>query len=162
MTPLLNGQAVNVEFASTSVTVMRGSMRLMKRAQVAPAKAPPMTTARPPAPCAMAGSGSRAALAPAGAVLRSSRRFFAVLIARPSSSCVRAVPGGEGSDLVVGGSLGDAMQHGRRQLPRLRRLHRGGEGGGIAADEPRHRGLDRSRRGMAAGARERARRGIRR
>ena len=38
MTPLLNGQAMNVGFASTSATVMRGSIRLMKRAQLAPPK----------------------------------------------------------------------------------------------------------------------------
>src|SRR5262245_7919968 len=160
MTPLLNGQAVNVEFASTSVTVMRGSMRLMKRAQVAPAKPPPMTTARLPAPCAMAGSGSRAAVAPAAAVLRNSRRFFAVMIGLPSSILLRTVPGGDGFDLVVGEPLGEEMHHGRRLLPRLERLHGGDDVRGVAADEPRHRGLDRSRRGMATGAGQRAGRGI--
>src|SRR5262245_51792146 len=162
MTPLLNGQAVNVEFASTSVTVMRGSMRLMKRAQVAPAKPPPMTTAREPVPCAMAGSGSRAAVAPAAAVLRNSRRFFAVMIGLPSSILLRAVPGGDGFDLVVRETLGEEMHHGRRRLPRLERLHGSDDVRRVAADEPRHRGLDRSRRGMAAGTRQRAGRGIRR
>ena len=58
MTLLLNGQAVKVGLASTSVTVMRGSMRLRKRAQVAPAKPPPTTTTRPPAPWPIAGIGS--------------------------------------------------------------------------------------------------------
>src|SRR5262245_22229718 len=160
MTPLLNGQAVNVEFASTSVTVMRGLMRLMKRAQVAPAKPPPMTTAREPVPCATAGSGSRAAVAPAAAVLRNSRRFFAVMIGLPSSVLLRAVPGRGGLDLVVGETLGEEMHHGRRLLPRLERLHGGDDVGGVAADEPRHRGLHRPPRGMAARARERAGRGI--
>ena len=44
MTVLLNGQAVKVWLASTSVTVVRGSMRLSVRAQVAPANPPPTTT----------------------------------------------------------------------------------------------------------------------
>src|SRR5262249_1000362 len=160
MTPLLNGQAMNVGFASTSVTVMRGSMRLMKRAQVAPAKPPPMTAAREPVPGGIAGSGSRAAVAPAAAVLRNSRRFFAVMIGLPSSILLRAVPGGDGFDLVVRETLGEEMHHGRRRLPRLERLHGGDDVRRVAADEPRHRGLDRSRRGMAAGTRQRAGRGI--
>src|SRR5437588_6602077 len=81
---------MNVGFASTSVTVMRGSMRLMKRAHVAPPKPPPTTTTRPPAPWAMAGSGSIAADAPAAADLRNSRRLvrLAVMIGlRPQSFC---------------------------------------------------------------------------
>src|SRR5262245_17688938 len=78
MTPLLNGQAMNVRLGSTSVTLMRGSIRLRKRAQVVPAKPPPTTTARPPVPCAIAGSGSMAAEA-AAVPLRKSRRVGCVL-----------------------------------------------------------------------------------
>src|SRR5438094_3546470 len=103
---------MNVGFASTSVTVMRGSIRLMKRAQLAPPKPPPTTTTRPPAPCAMAGIGSIAA--PAAAALRNSRRLvcFAVMIGLPSSIFLRAIPGGDGFHLVVGKTLGDAVHHG--------------------------------------------------
>src|SRR3954463_9925347 len=90
MTRLLNGQAVNVGLASTRVTAMRGSMRRMKRAHVAPPNPPPTTTTRPPAPWAMAGIGSTAAEAPATAVLRKSRRLVrcAVMIGLlPQSFC---------------------------------------------------------------------------
>src|SRR5262245_45035971 len=78
MTPLLNGQATNDRFASTNVTGMRGSMRLMKRAQVAPPNPAPTTTTRPAAPCAMAGSGM--SVAPAAAALRKSRRLVRVAV----------------------------------------------------------------------------------
>src|SRR6266481_6590978 len=110
MTPLLNGQAMNVGLASTSVTVMRGSMRLMKRAQVAPPKPPPTTTTRPRAPWAMAGSGSSAA--PAAADLRNSRRLvrFALMTAS-LSVLLGAIPGGDGFDLVFGKALGDPPPH---------------------------------------------------
>src|SRR6476646_4574251 len=90
MIRLLNGQAVNVGLASTRVTAMRGSIRLMKRAHVAPPKPPPTTTTRPPVSCAIAGSGSAAAEAPATAVLRKSRRLVrcAVMIGLlPQSFC---------------------------------------------------------------------------
>ena len=76
MTLLLNGQAVNVRLASTSVTVRRGSIRFRNRAQVAPANPPPMTTTRPAAPCAIAGIGSSAHAAPAAVVLRNVRRLL--------------------------------------------------------------------------------------
>ena len=59
---------------------MRGSIRRMKRAQVAPAKPPPTTTTRPPAPWAIAGSGSSAADAPAAACLRKSRRLVCLFM----------------------------------------------------------------------------------
>src|SRR5262245_27647098 len=142
MTRLLNGQAVKVWLASTSVTVMRGSMRLMNRAQVVPAKPPPTTTTRPPAPCAMAGSGSIAAEAPAAARLRKSRRLSRSPLISPSSVLLCAIPGGDGFDLVVGESLGDTVHHRRRQLAGLERLHRGDEVGGITADQARHGGVD--------------------
>src|ERR1700750_501909 len=115
MTPLLNGQAMNVGFASTSVPVMRGSIRLMKRAQVAPAKPPPTTTTRPPAPWAMAGNGSMALVAPAPATLRNSRRLvlFAIMIGLLSSIPLCAIPGRDGLDLVVGKTFGEQMHHRR-------------------------------------------------
>src|SRR5437016_14628495 len=106
MTALLKGQAMNVRFASTRVTLMRGSMRLMKRAQVAPPNPPPTTTTRAPAPCAMAGSGNKAALAVA--VLRNSRRFVRLIIGLHSLIFLRAVPGSDGFDFVVGKAFGDS------------------------------------------------------
>src|SRR6516162_3954351 len=80
MTPLLNGQAMNVRVTSNKVTLIRGSIRLRKRAQVVPAKPPPTTTTLPPAPWAMAGSGSNEAEAPAAATLRKSRRVGCALV----------------------------------------------------------------------------------
>src|SRR3954470_23735946 len=164
MTRLLNGQAVKVGLASTSVTAMRGSMRRMKRAQVAPPNPPPTTTTRPPAPWAMAGSGSTAAEAPATAVLRKSRRLVrcAVMIGLPSSILLRAIPGSDGLDLVVGEALGDAAHHGRGKLSRLERLHRGDDVCRIAAVEPRDGRVRRPGCGVAAGAGEGAGRSIRR
>jgi hypothetical protein len=73
MTRLLNGQAVKVSLASTSVTVMRGSSFLTARAALAPAKPPPTTTTRPAAPWAIAGIGSSAEAA--AAALTKSRRL---------------------------------------------------------------------------------------
>src|SRR5215470_19865341 len=160
MTPLLNGQAMKVAFASTSVTAMRGSMRLMKRAQVAPPKPPPTTTTRPGAPCAIAGSGSMAA--PAAAVLRKSRRLVCWVMIGLPCSLLRAVSGGDGLDLVVGETLGDAVHDGRGQLPRFERQHRGGDVRRTAADQPRHRGVHFLCRRMAAGAGNRAGRSVRR
>src|SRR5262245_61133377 len=161
MTALLNGQAVKVWLASTSVTVMRGSIRLMKRAQLAPAKPPPTTTTRPPAPCAMAGSGSIAAETPAAARLRNSRRLSRCPLMSASSVLLRAVPGGDGFDLVLGQSLGDAIHHGAWQLAGFERLHGGDQIGGIATDQPWHRGVHEPGGGMAAGAGCSAGRGIR-
>src|SRR5439155_22862362 len=116
MTALLKGQAMNVRFASTRVTLMRGSMRLMKRAQVAPPNPPPTTTTRAPAPCAMAGSGNKAAPA---AVLRNSRRLVRLIIGLHSLIFLRAVPGSDGFDFVVGKAFGDSLHHGRWNLSRL-------------------------------------------
>src|SRR3981081_2076655 len=109
MTSLLNGQAMKVWLASTSVTVMRGSSFLSARAQLAPPNPPPTTTTRPPAPCAIAGSGSTAAAAPATAVLRKSRRLvrFAIMIGLLPLILLRAIPVRNGLDLVVGEALGD-------------------------------------------------------
>ena len=59
ITALLKGHAIKTELPSTSVTVIRGSMRLMKRAQVVPANPPPTTTTRPAEPCDMAGNRQR-------------------------------------------------------------------------------------------------------
>src|SRR3954447_6136879 len=105
MTSLLNGQAVKVWLASTSVTVRRGLNPLSVRATVAPAKPPPTTTTRPAAPCASAGSGNSALAAPAAAVLRTSRRLLRVRVI--GSLLLRGVPGSDRLDLVVGKALGD-------------------------------------------------------
>src|SRR5580704_3413352 len=75
ITALLKGHAIKTGLPSTSVTVIRGSMRLMKRAQVVPANPPPTTTTRPAEPCDMAGIGS-AAEATAAAVVSKSRRLM--------------------------------------------------------------------------------------
>src|SRR3954462_13391689 len=163
MTRLLNGQAVKVGLASTRVTAMRGSMRRMKRAHVAPPNPPPTTTTRPPTPWAMAGSGSTAAEAPATAVLRKSRRLVRCAVMIGSSSILlRAIPGSDGLDLVVGEALGDPAHHGRGKLSRLERLHRGDNVRRIAAVEPRDGRVRRPGCGVAAGAGEGAGRGIRR
>ena len=60
MTALLKGQAMNVGFVSTNVTWIFRSSRLSWRAQVAPAKPPPMTTTWA-LPCAIAGAQQSAA-----------------------------------------------------------------------------------------------------
>src|SRR5258708_12005917 len=91
-TPLLNGQAVKVRLASTSVTLMRGSSALTARAQEAPAKPPPMTTTRPAAPCASAGSGRSAVDVAAAAVFFETPRGFFVYASILLSS-VPARPG---------------------------------------------------------------------
>src|SRR5258708_3335715 len=151
MTSLLNGQAVKVWLASTSVTAMRGSARLSMRAQVAPEKPPPTTTTRPPAFCASAGIGSSAAAAPAAAVLRTSRRLWdTVMVASLILLC--AIPIRDGLDLVVGEALGDTVHHGRGALARAERLHGGDDLRRRAADQPVGRRLDRARHRMAAGA----------
>src|SRR5450631_1875511 len=111
MTSLLNGQAVEVWFASTRVTAMLGSSRLSIRAQVAPEKPPPTTTTRAGAFCASAGIGSIAAAAPAVAALRTSRRLWAPVMAAPSI-LLCPIPGGDSLDLVVGEALGDAVHDG--------------------------------------------------
>src|SRR5258708_8447767 len=115
MTSLLNGHAVKVWFASTRVTAMRGSSRLSIRAQVAPAKPPPTTTTRPPAFCASAGIGSIADAAPAVAAFRTSRRLWAPVMVAPLI-LLGAIPGGDGLDLVVGETLGDAVHDGAGAL----------------------------------------------
>src|SRR5215471_20437060 len=116
MTSLLNGQAVNVEDASTNVTLIRGSSRLSARAQVAPAKPPPTTTTLPPAFWASPGRGNSAAEAPAAAVLMKSRRLLRFSIM--TSILLRRVPGRDGPDFVIGEAFGDAVHDGRR--PRAR------------------------------------------
>src|SRR5258708_17253284 len=145
---------MNVRFASTMVTLMRGSMRLMKRAQVAPPNPPPTTTTRAPAPCAMAGSGNKAA--PAVAILRNSRRFVRLMIGLHSSILLRAVPGCGCFYLVFGKSFGDSLHHGRWKLSRLERLHGRDDVRGIAADQSRHGGVPPGRTRMTAGTGERA------
>src|SRR5437660_7924999 len=150
---------MNVRFASTRVTLMRGSMRLMKRAQVAPPNPPPTTTTRAPAPCAMAGSGSMAA--PAAAALRNSRRFVRVMSRLHSSILLRAVPGRDGFDLVFGKALGYSFHDCRWTLSRLERLHGRDDVRGIAADESRHGRVRCGRARMTARTGGRAGRRIR-
>jgi hypothetical protein len=65
---------VNVGFVSTNVTLIFGSKRLSCRAQVAPAKPPPMMTTWA-APCAIAGAQTTAAEAAAATASIKSRRL---------------------------------------------------------------------------------------
>src|SRR5215831_10639207 len=120
MTSLLNGQAVKVEDASTSVTLIRGSSRLSARAQVAPAKPPPTTRTRPLAFWASPGRGNSAAEAPAAAVLMKSRRLLRLSIM--TSILLRRVPGRDGPDLVIGEAFGDAVHYGCGPLARAELL----------------------------------------
>src|SRR6516165_11699225 len=140
MTSLLNGQAVNVEDASTSVTLIRGSSRLSARAQVAPAKPPPTTTTRPPAFWASPGRGNSAAEAPAAAVLMKSRRLLRLSIM--TSILLRRVPGRDGPDLVVGEALGDAVHYGRGPRARAELLDGGHDFRRISALEALDRRVD--------------------
>src|SRR5580658_2365440 len=110
MTSLLNGQAVKVRLASTRVTAMRGSSRLIARAQVAPAKPPPTTTTRPPPFCATAGIGRMTAVAPAAPTLRTSRRLNVPVMV--GLILLRPIPVRNGSDFVVGEALGNAVHDG--------------------------------------------------
>src|SRR5438445_294868 len=74
----------------------------------------------------------------------------------PSSVLLRAIPGGNGFDLVFRETLGDAVHHGGWTLSRLECLHGGDDVGRIAAGERRYRRVRRARWRMAAGAGERA------
>src|SRR5438132_12331019 len=76
MTPLLSGQAVKLALCSTSVTARRGASPFSARAQVAPAKPPPITTTRPAEPCASAGRNNGGAQPASAARLRKSRRVL--------------------------------------------------------------------------------------
>src|SRR6266699_703791 len=145
MTPLLNGHAVKVGLASTSITRASGIRRLSSRAQVAPAKPPPTTTTRG-WPCASAGIGTSAASEP----LRKWRRVAARDSITSLSLC--AEPLGDRADFRLGEALGDAVHHGRGLLPGPERLHRGDDLGRIAAGDARHARLDLRARRMAAGA----------
>src|SRR5262245_36714363 len=91
ITPLLNGQAVNTRFDSTSVTAVRGSSLFSVRAAVAPANPPPTTTTCGAA-CASAGRGNSDA---AAAEARTWRRVMAVMLA---PSLLLRIPGGDRSE----------------------------------------------------------------
>src|SRR5262249_11184190 len=156
MTSLLNGQAVKVRLCSTSVTLRRGSSFLSARAQLAPAKPPPTITTRPPAPWAIAGSGNRAADAPAATVLMKVRRLVWVLGCLMASVLLRGEPGGDGLGLVIGEALGDAIHHGRGPLAGLELGHRGNGLRRVASGKVRHRRVERFAGRVATAARARA------
>src|SRR5215468_11805085 len=138
MTRLLNGQAVKVRLASTSVMLIRASSALRARAQLAPAKPPPITTTRPAAPCASAGIGNKAAAAAADFMTsrRVSRR--AKRLVMTSLLLCREI-GRNGLGLVVGETLGDAIHHGRGPLAGAELGHRGGNLCRVAPDKAGHR-----------------------
>src|SRR5215470_5621105 len=74
ITSLLSGQAAKPGLGSTRVTSRRESARFRKRAAVAPAKPPPITTTRGAAPWASRGRGNAEAAALAAADARKWRR----------------------------------------------------------------------------------------
>src|SRR5215470_17837665 len=149
ITPLLNGQAVNVRLDSTSVTAMFRSSFFSARATVAPAKPPPTTTTCGAA-CASAGRGNSDAAAADASTLR---RVMAVMIAL---SLLLRPPGGDRLDLLVGESLGDLVHDGGLDLAGAERLHLPEEVRGVAAGERRHRRVHAGIGWMTAAARGRA------
>src|SRR5215470_1919009 len=149
ITPLLNGQAVNVRLDSTSVTAMFRSSFFSARATVAPAKPPPTTTTCGAA-CASAGRGNSDAAAADASTLR---RVMAVMIAL---SLLLRPPGGDRLDLLVGESLGNLVHDGGLDLAGAERPHLPDDVRGIAAGKRRHRAVDARRGRMAAAARRRA------
>src|SRR5215468_3175933 len=134
MTRLLNGQAVKVRLASTSVTLMRASSAFSARAQLAPPNPPPITTTRPAAPWASAGIGNKAAAAAADFMTsrRVSRRAIR-LVSVMTSILLRRQEGGDGLGLVVGETFGDAIHHGRGPLAGAELGHGGRDLGGVTA-----------------------------
>ena len=115
---------MNVGFVSTNVTWIFGSKRLSCRAQVAPAKPPPMTTTRA-VPCAIAGAQTSAAEAPAATDadklpsidLPATHGVDADLLP------LRLVPFRDGLDLGVGITLGNPIHNGRVALTRSECSH---------------------------------------
>src|SRR6516165_1496360 len=71
---------------------------------------------------------------------------------RAASLTLRAIPGCDRLDLVIGEALGDAVHHGRGACPAAERLHGCDDRGGVFARKPRHRRVDAGLRRMAAGA----------
>src|SRR5689334_23037255 len=139
MTALLNGHAVNVASASTSVTAIRGSVWRNARAHVAPAKPPPTTTTRGPAPWATAGSGMSAVDAATPSFRNCRRLVFMADAYRCARSFLGGEPGGDGLDLVVGESLRDAIHDGARALPRTEVLHPLHDRRAVHSGQARHR-----------------------
>src|SRR5215470_9820253 len=161
MTRLLNGQAMNVRLASTSVTLMRASSPLSARAQLAPANPPPITTTRPAAPWASAGIGNRAAAAAADVMTsrRVSGRTKRLVCVMTSLLLCREV-GRDGLGLVVVETFGDAIHHGRGPLAGAELGHGGRDLRGVTSVKTRHRGRNSRVRRMAAAAGRRAGRRI--
>src|SRR5262245_33231163 len=145
ITLLLNGQAVNVRFDSTSVTAICRSSFFNARATVAPAKPPPTTTTCGAA-CASAGRGNSDAAAADASTLR---RVMAVMI---EPSLLLRIPGGDRLDLLVGESLGDLVHDGGLDLAGTERLHLPDDIRGIAARQRRHRAVHARRSSVAAAA----------
>src|SRR5690349_12026746 len=134
MTLLLKGQAVKLAFGSTSVTCSFGSSRFKVRAQLAPAKPPPITTTRGAA-WENAGVARKAAETVPRLPARNWRR-----VARSfgiTSSLIRLTlclqPGGDRLCLFGGKPLGDAVHHGRRARAGAELRHRSDNLRGIAA-----------------------------
>src|SRR5205807_22086 len=120
MTSLLNGQAVKIVFGSTSVTAHRGSRLFNVRAQLAPAKPPPITTTFPAASCASAGRNDPAAQA---ATARNRRRVSGRTIIAAASWFLPRIPVGDGRDFGLREALGDPVHHRGGTLARAKIAH---------------------------------------
>src|SRR5262245_42921147 len=140
MTPLLNGQAVKIRLVSTSVTATsEPSSRLIRRATVAPAKPPPITTTCGIA-WAMAGRATTADATMAAAPPTKLRRVARWRLIAGASALV-CVPAGDGLDLGIGKPLGDLVHHGGFALAGAEGLHLLHDLGRVAADEAGHRAV---------------------
>src|SRR5258707_10674964 len=154
ITSLLNGHAAKTGFGSTRVTSSRGSTRFKKRAAVAPANPPPMTTIRGCRPWASSGRGSTHAQAPAAEALTKRPRVGRSRVT--AASPLHHEPGGNRLDLVIGKALGDTVHDGRGPLPAPIGLHGRHHGVRILSGQPRHWRVDVRLFRMASGTRRRA------
>src|SRR5947209_18389525 len=107
ITALLNGQAVNVAFGSTRVTVAFASWRFTSRAQVAPANPPPMTTTRGAA-CANKAGAKSGASGPAPSICTKALRVGRALTLQSAPNVARK-PDGDRARLIVRKTFGDAV-----------------------------------------------------
>src|SRR6202043_2431138 len=124
ITLLLNGQAVKTALGSTSVTASRGSRRFKARAQVAPAKPPPITITLPAAPCASAGRNGPAAQAAIAAPARKRRRASLPSVIAAGSWLLPGIPFGDRRGFALSEALGDAVHHRCRALAGAKISHR--------------------------------------
>src|SRR5262245_27261498 len=126
ITSLLNGHAAKTGFGSIRVTSSRGSARFKKRAAVAPANPPPMTTLRGCRAWARSVRGSARGQERAAEAVTNGRRGGRSRVT--AASPLHHEPGCNRLDLVIGKALGDTLHHGRGALPAPIGLHGGHQG----------------------------------